>query len=93
VPEYELGFVRIGAPVTIRVRSLPGRTFEGRVALLYPQVAEATRTARVRVELTNADGSLLPNMYAERPRSARARRNRSSPFRTARSSTPARGNW
>lgn len=65
VPEYELGFVRIGAPVTIRVRSLPGRTFEGRVALIYPQVAEATRTARVRVELTNADGSLLPNMYAE----------------------------
>lgn len=65
VPEFDLGAIRLGAPVTVRVRSLPGRTFEGRVSLIYPQVGEATRTARVRIEIANPDGVLLPNMYAE----------------------------
>ncbi|MET3354217.1 efflux RND transporter periplasmic adaptor subunit [Xanthobacter autotrophicus] len=65
VPEFDLGAVRLGAPVTIRVRSLPGRTFEGRVSLIYPQVGEATRATRVRIEIANPGGVLLPNMYAE----------------------------
>lgn len=65
VPEFDLGAVGIGAPVTIRVRSLPGRNFEGRVSLIYPQVGETTRATRVRIELANPGGVLLPNMYAE----------------------------
>jgi Cu(I)/Ag(I) efflux system membrane fusion protein len=65
VPEFDLAAVRIGAPVTIRIRSLPGRTFEGRVSLIYPQVNEATRATRVRIEIANPSGVLLPNMYAE----------------------------
>ncbi|UOK73741.1 efflux RND transporter periplasmic adaptor subunit [Ancylobacter polymorphus] len=65
VPEFDLGAVRLGAPVTIRVRSLPGRSLNGRVSLIYPQVGEATRAARVRIEIANPDGALLPNMYAE----------------------------
>jgi Cu(I)/Ag(I) efflux system membrane fusion protein len=65
VPERELAAVRIGAPATVRLRGRPGITFEGRVSLIYPQIAEATRTAKVRVELANRDGMLLPNMYAD----------------------------
>lgn len=65
VPERELAAVRIGAPVTVRLRGRPGTSFEGLVSLIYPQIAEATRTAKVRVELTNRDGMLLPNMYAD----------------------------
>lgn len=65
VPEHDLGAVRIGAPATIRVRGLPGAAFRGQVSLVYPQVSEATRTARVRIEIANPDGVLLPNMYAE----------------------------
>lgn len=65
VPEFDLGAIRLGAPATIRMRSLPGRSFEGRVSLIYPQVAEATRTTRVRIEIANPDGLLLPNMYAD----------------------------
>ncbi|MFG1316138.1 efflux RND transporter periplasmic adaptor subunit [Xanthobacter autotrophicus] len=65
VPEFDLGAVRLGAPVTIRVRSLPGRGLNGRVSLIYPQVGEATRATRVRIEIANPDGALLPNMYAE----------------------------
>lgn len=65
VPERELAAVHIGAPATIRLRGRPGTTFEGRVSLIYPQIAEATRTAKVRIELANRDGMLLPNMYAD----------------------------
>lgn len=65
VPEFDLGAIRLGAPATIRVRSLPGRSLEGRVSLIYPQVGEVTRATRVRIEIANPDGALLPNMYAE----------------------------
>ncbi|KUM25597.1 efflux transporter periplasmic adaptor subunit [Mesorhizobium loti] len=65
VPEYELSSVKIGSKATVRVRSMPGRTFEGRVALIYPQIAAETRTTRVRIELANPDGVLLPDMYAD----------------------------
>lgn len=65
VPEYELGSIRVGARATVRVRSQAGTSFEGRVALIYPEVGMETRTTRVRIEIPNPDGALLPNMYAE----------------------------
>jgi len=65
VPEYELGAVRLGAETSISVRSLPGRTFRGRVNLIYPEMDEKTRTTRVRIELPNLEGLLLANMYAD----------------------------
>ncbi|MCV3208348.1 efflux RND transporter periplasmic adaptor subunit [Mesorhizobium sp. YC-39] len=65
VPEYQLGAVKVGAAATMRVRSLPGRTFSGRVALIYPQVSKETRTTKVRIEIPNPDGLLLPDMYAD----------------------------
>lgn len=65
VPEYEIDSVRAGQDATIRVRSLPGRVFKGRVALVYPQVDKQTRTTKVRIEIGNADGVLRPDMYAD----------------------------
>lgn len=65
VPEYALGSVKLGASVAIRVRGLPEQTFSGRVERIYPQVSSATRTTRVRVEIGNPDGLLLPDMYAD----------------------------
>ncbi len=65
INENDLAAVRVGAPATVRIRSLPGRTFEGQVALLYPQIAKETRTTRARIEIANPDGVLLPDMYAE----------------------------
>ncbi|MBK3405252.1 efflux RND transporter periplasmic adaptor subunit [Methylorubrum populi] len=65
VPEYDLGSVKVGQPVDVRVRSLPGRSFAGKVGVIYPQVNAQTRTTRVRIELPNPDGLLLPDMYAD----------------------------
>ncbi|MBL8580445.1 MAG: efflux RND transporter periplasmic adaptor subunit [Mesorhizobium sp.] len=65
VPEYALSSVRVGDRATVRIRSLPGNVFEGKVGLIYPEIQEQTRTARIRIELPNANGLLLTNMYAE----------------------------
>ncbi|WAP71476.1 MULTISPECIES: efflux RND transporter periplasmic adaptor subunit [Aurantimonadaceae] len=65
VPEREVGSVRLGSTVTAAFRGLPGRTFDGRVDLVYPQVSPETRTVKMRIEVTNPDGLLLPDMYAD----------------------------
>jgi Cu(I)/Ag(I) efflux system membrane fusion protein len=65
VPEYELSSVRVGAKAIVRIRSLPGRQFEGEVDLIYPEIMPETRTARVRIQLPNPDRLLMPNMYAD----------------------------
>jgi Cu(I)/Ag(I) efflux system membrane fusion protein len=65
VPEYALPSVAPGQAAHIRTRSLPGRTFEGSVTLIYPQVSKETRTTKVRIVIANQDGALLPDMYAD----------------------------
>jgi RND family efflux transporter MFP subunit len=62
--EQDLGDVLLGQPAKIRVNAYPGRTFEGRVAFVYPTLEAQSRTARVRVELPNPGGLLKPAMYA-----------------------------
>jgi Cu(I)/Ag(I) efflux system membrane fusion protein len=65
VAERDLGNIAVGQPVTLRARSYPGRKFEARIDVVYPQVNRETRTARVRIELSNADLTLLPDMYVD----------------------------
>jgi Cu(I)/Ag(I) efflux system membrane fusion protein len=65
VAERDLGAIAVGQPVTVKARSFPGREFQGKISVVYPQVNRETRTARVRIELPNADGALLPDMYVD----------------------------
>jgi Cu(I)/Ag(I) efflux system membrane fusion protein len=65
VAERDLGGIAVGQPVTVRARSYPGRDFNGRISVIYPQVNKETRTARLRIELTNTDLALLPDMYVD----------------------------
>ncbi|RZN08028.1 efflux transporter periplasmic adaptor subunit [Bradyrhizobium genosp. SA-3] len=65
VAERDLGNVAVGQPVMVRARSYPGRDFKGLISVIYPQVNKETRTARVRIELANADLALLPDMYVD----------------------------
>ena len=62
--EQELGLVRQGQAVKIRVDAYPGKTFAGTVTFVYPTVTPETRTAKVRIELPNPGGLLKPAMYA-----------------------------
>lgn len=65
VPEYDLNAVRIGDKAVVRIRSLAGKEFVGKVVLIYPEIQTQTRTGRIRIELANPDGFLRSNMYAE----------------------------
>jgi Cu(I)/Ag(I) efflux system membrane fusion protein len=65
IPERDIGSINIGSSVALRARSLPGRAFSGKVTMVYPQVNPETRTARVRIEIDNKDGVLLPEMYVD----------------------------
>jgi membrane fusion protein, heavy metal efflux system len=64
VSEEKLAGLRIGMPVTLRVRAYPDETFAGQVVQLGPELDPATRMLTVRVLVPNRDGRLRPQMYA-----------------------------
>ena len=63
--EYELPWVKEGDPVEMRLAGVPGRTFKGRLAFIYPYAEAKTRTIKVRLVFDNADLLLKPDMFAE----------------------------
>lgn len=63
--ERDLGRVRVGSHATMTSAALPGETWQGVVTYIDPQVAPATRTARLRVETTNARERLRLGMFLE----------------------------
>jgi Cu(I)/Ag(I) efflux system membrane fusion protein len=65
IAERDLGALQVGQPVIVRARSYPGREFKGQISVIYPQVNKDTRTARIRIELSNPDFALLPDMYVD----------------------------
>jgi Cu(I)/Ag(I) efflux system membrane fusion protein len=65
VAERDLPQVAVRTKVTVRPRALAGQTFGGTVALIYPHLNAATRTARIRVEVPNPDELLRPEMYID----------------------------
>ena len=54
-----------GLPVTITVSSEFGETFGGKIVVIDPFLNDATRTARVRVDVDNPDFKLRPDMYVD----------------------------
>lgn len=64
VYESELAQVAVGQPATVTLPYMPGKTFRGKVAFVYPYLDGESRTGRVRIALANPDGLLKPDMYA-----------------------------
>lgn len=61
--ESDLSWVRYGQDVEFATEAYPGQTFGGRVAFIDPVLDDKRRTARVRVNVDNADGRLKPGMF------------------------------
>jgi len=59
----DLGKIKPGDPAVVTVDAFPGRTFNGRVSQVLPQVDMNTRTARVRLVFANPGMKLTPGMY------------------------------
>ena len=64
LPEAAASQVRPGAPVEVRIAALAGKVFTGKVGALPPEVNQATRTMKARIELANPGGQLVPGMFA-----------------------------
>jgi membrane fusion protein, copper/silver efflux system len=65
VAERDLGAMAVGQRAVVRARGFPGREFSGKINVIYPQINKETRTARVRVELSNPDLLLIHDMYVD----------------------------
>ena len=65
VYEQDLPRIKVGQRVTVSLPYMPGRTYEGKVAYIYPTLEEKTRTGKVRIELPNKRLVLKPDMYAD----------------------------
>lgn len=64
VYERDLAQVAIGNSVAVRVEAWRDRVFTGTIASIGATVDRRSRTVKVRVVMTNADGALKPGMFA-----------------------------
>ena len=69
--EQDLHWLRYGQEVVVQAEALPGERFEGRISFIDPLIDERTRTAKVRVNIENADGRLKPGMFVRAIAAAR----------------------
>ncbi|MDP2912831.1 MAG: efflux RND transporter periplasmic adaptor subunit, partial [Candidatus Omnitrophota bacterium] len=61
--EYEIGLVKVGAPVEVEATAYPGGIFHGKVVSISPVLDPITRTNQVRVEIVNTEDKLKPEMF------------------------------
>jgi membrane fusion protein, multidrug efflux system len=64
VTEKDSAQLKVGHTVRIAVDAYPGRTFEGKITTIEPQIATDTRNIRVQATLQNPDHILKPGMFA-----------------------------
>lgn len=61
--EAQMRDVLVGHRAVVTSPSYPGKSFVGKVSFIYPFLSPETRSMKVRVELTNRDGLLKPDMF------------------------------
>jgi multidrug efflux system membrane fusion protein len=64
VTEKDSGALNVGQIVRIRVDAWPGKTFDGKISTIEPQIATDTRNIRVQATIANPDKLLKPGMFA-----------------------------
>jgi Cu(I)/Ag(I) efflux system membrane fusion protein len=61
--ERDVPFVKVGDSATLRIEGLGAHELDAKVAFIPPTVDEATRTLRVRFELSNRDSRVRPGAF------------------------------
>ncbi|MBW4511827.1 MAG: efflux RND transporter periplasmic adaptor subunit [Scytonematopsis contorta HA4267-MV1] len=62
--EKDLGEIKVGQRVNLKVASIPNRIFSGKVARIGTLVQGETRVVPVQAEIENSSGELKPGMFA-----------------------------
>ncbi|TAG96030.1 MAG: efflux RND transporter periplasmic adaptor subunit [Oscillatoriales cyanobacterium] len=63
--EKDLNLVKNGQELTVKIASLPNRTFRGKISFIGSIVEGETRAVPVKALLDNSEGILKPGMFAE----------------------------
>jgi multidrug efflux system membrane fusion protein len=63
VPEKASAVLKADQTVRLTVDAYPGRTFEGKITTIEPQIATDTRNIRVQATIANPDHLLKPGMF------------------------------
>ena len=63
--EKDLNRVKEGQELTVKIASLPDRTFRGKISLIGSTVEGESRAVPVKALLDNSEGILKPGMFAE----------------------------
>jgi multidrug efflux system membrane fusion protein len=63
VPEKASAALKVGQTVRISVDAYPGKTFDGEITTIEPQIAADTRNIRVQATIANPDHVLKPGMF------------------------------
>ncbi len=65
VAERDLNAIRQGQRATVNFKAFQGEPFEGKVALILPQINMASRTAMLRIEVPNSGRRIKLGLYAD----------------------------
>ena len=61
--ESDTPWLRFGQEIAFTTESIPGRTFDGRISFIFPELDPSTRTVAVRVNVPNQEELLKPGMF------------------------------
>ncbi|MDN4987841.1 efflux RND transporter periplasmic adaptor subunit [Bradyrhizobium arachidis] len=63
VTEKDSASLKVGQSVRLKVDAYPGRTFDGKITTIEPQIAADTRNIRVQATIANPEKILKPGMF------------------------------
>ncbi|RZT95980.1 Cu(I)/Ag(I) efflux system membrane fusion protein [Ancylomarina subtilis] len=63
--ERDLPWIKLGDEVHFTLQAIPGKTYSARVSYIDPFISSKTRVANVRLEVSNQDQLLKPEMFAQ----------------------------
>lgn len=63
VYEADLPYFQVGQEAEIFVDALPGKSFQGKIVLVEPQIGKQSRSARAYINVHNTDNVLKPGLF------------------------------
>lgn len=64
VPQRNLGELKVGQTVNVKLDAFSGQTFSGKLSAINPKVDGDTRNVQVEATVPNSEGLLTPGMFA-----------------------------
>ncbi|OPY80904.1 MAG: Multidrug resistance protein MdtE precursor [Syntrophorhabdus sp. PtaU1.Bin058] len=65
VPEKDVGKLKVGQDVILKVDAFQDKEFKGKVSIVFPSLDEKTRTLTLEALVPNSDGMLKPGLFTK----------------------------